>query len=173
MRADAGISIRRVKYSRPLRRWTLEYLGKTVDQLRQIRDFLQQQRLGTLEFTWIHPTAVDAVSVFPTTPVTVQWRHGLFTGQWVAIYGSPNAGVNNAAWQVTYIDPITVTLQGSTASGVAGVGDAVVYVPRARAIMQEEGTFPSPAILIGPEQVAYGTRRTGMYNFSVVLEELY
>lgn len=171
--SDSGVSIRRVKHSRPCRRWTMEYLGKTVDEMRQIRDFLMQQRLGTFEFSWFHPTAIDRALFQPTTPVTVQWRHGLFTNAWIIVNNSPNAGLNSAAWQVTRIDAAQVTLNGSTAAGVAGVGDVIVYVPRARAVMQEEGTFPSPAILIGPEQVPSTGRRTGYYNFTVVLEELY
>jgi hypothetical protein len=171
--ADDGFSIRRAKHSRPRRRWTMEYLGRSVDEMRQVRDFLQQQRLGTFEFAWYHPTALDAALISPTTPVTLVWRHGLSTGQAVQVTNSPNPGINNAAFFITRIDAITVTLNGSVAAGISGVCDIRLFVPHARAVMTQNDTFPSPAILIGPEQVLFSTRRTGYYNFSVQIEELF
>src|SRR6476646_2305018 len=164
--SDQGYQIRRARTSRPRRRWTLGYLGKSVDDMRQIRDFLQQSRLGALEFAWAHPTAVDKVTVAATTPVTVQWRHGLFTGQWVFIANSPNPSINDQAFQITRFNEITITLNGTTAAGVNGLADAIVYVPHAVGIFRDD-TFESPSTLIGPEQILYTGRRTGFYSWSV------
>jgi phage-related protein len=170
--SDQGYQIRRARTSRPRRRWTLDYLGKTVDEMRQIRDFLQQSRLGALEFAWAHPTAIDKVTVAATTPVTVQWRHGLYTGMWIFIFNSPNPSINNQAFQITRFNEITITLNGTSAAGINGTADALVYVPHAVGIFRED-TFESPATLIGPEQVLYTDRRTGYYSFSVTIEEIF
>lgn len=171
-RVDQGYEVRRAKYSRPRRRWSLEYLGKTTDEMRQIRDFLQQHRLGALDFTWQHPTAFDTALFVPATPQSVFWRHALFTGQWIVVYSSPNPTLVGGAFQVTYIDPITVTLNGTVASGDAGVGEVGVVVPHAVGRFQE-GTMASPTTLIGPEQVPYGARRSGYFSFSVQIEETF
>jgi len=170
---DQGYEVRRARTSHPRRRWTLSYLGKTVDEMRIIRDFLQQQRLGVLDFAWAHPTAIDHVTIVPTTPVTAQnWRHGLFTGMWVGIRGSPNPGINEQYWSVIWVDDTQVRLNGTTAAGIAGGADAWVFVPHAVGIFQDD-TMASPETLIGPEQIPYTGRRGGFYNFSVVLEELF
>lgn len=171
-RTDAGYEVRRAQTSRPRRRWTLEFLGKTTDEMRQIRDFLQQMRLGALDFGWFHPTQRDPVLYIPSTPCILAWRHALFSGQWVFVRDSPHPGLNEHIWQVTYFDPITVTLNGTGAAGISGVGWVYLYVPHAVGIFQED-TFPSPATLIGPEQVAYGTQRSGYFNFTVTIEEVF
>ena len=170
--SDQGYQIRRARTSRPRRRWTMDYLGKNVDELRQIRDFFLQVRLGALEFAWGHPTAVDPVLVSPTTPVTVQWRHGLYTGMWIFIANGPNPSINNQAFQITRFNEITVTLNGTSAAGIQGLADAVVYVPHAVGIFRDD-TFESPATLIGPEQILFTNRRMGYYNFSVEIMELF
>lgn len=171
--ADAGYQQRRTRHSRPLRQWTLDFLGKTTDEMRQIRDFVQQQRVGVTEFGWFHPTAIDYVTVSPTTPVTVQWRHGLFTGQSVVMRSTPNTSINEAAWVITRIDEITVTLNGSVAGGVTGVGQVFLYVPRAVVVATQEGSFASPTKLIGPEQIPYGTQRGGIFSFTVTIREVF
>lgn len=169
---DQGYEVRRAEHSRPRRRWTLSYLGKTVDEMRLIRDFLQQQRLGALDFVWQHPTATDRALFDPTTPVTVRWRHGLFTGMWVAVGDTPNPGINNQAWQITRIDELTVTLTGTVAAGIAGNGDVRVWVPHAVGLFQSD-TMESPETVIGPEQVPWVQRRSGVFSFSVTIEETF
>lgn len=169
---DQGYSVRRAKHSRPRRRWVLSYLGKTVDEMRQIRDFLQQQRLGALDFAWHHPTALDKVLVIPATPMIVSWRHGLFSGTWIGMRNSPHPGLNEHVWQVTYFDPVTVTLNGTSEAGIAGTADVWVVVPHAVGIFQND-TYESPDVLMGPEQVAWPGRRQGVYNFRVTIEELF
>lgn len=171
-RVDQGYEVRRAKHSRRRRRWTLEYLGKSTDEMRQIRDFLQAQRLGALDFAWHHPTALDKVTVIPTVPASVLWRHGLVTGDWCGIRNSPNPTLNEKVWQVTRIDSATLILNGSMAAGVAGPGDAWIMVPHAVGIFQE-GVMASPTTLIGPEQVAYVDRRSGFFSFSVQIEETF
>src|SRR5262245_41978008 len=88
MGVESGYSIRRARWSRPRRRYRLEYLGQSVAYVRLIRDFFQRQRLGVLDFMWFHPTAVDVAQVLATTPVQLQYQHGLVTGQWVGVSNS-------------------------------------------------------------------------------------
>ena len=75
--ADMGYEVRRARHSRPRYRYTLEWLGKVTGDMRYIRDFLMQQRLGTLAFRWFHNTAKETgVLVHPTTPVTLSLPGG-------------------------------------------------------------------------------------------------
>lgn len=170
---DQGYEVRRAKWSRPRRRWTLEYLGKSTDELRMIRDFLLQQRLGTLDFAWRHPTAIDPAVIDPGPPVTANWRHGLFTGMWILVGLSPVPGVNNTAWQIDRVNEVAVVLRGAVPSGIQGPGIVQTYVPHARAVMSQDDTFASPTTLIGPEQIGQGARRSGYFSFAVQIEELF
>src|SRR5262245_29502439 len=173
-RPDQGYSIRRARWSRPRRRYRLEYLGQPVAYVRLIRDFFQRQRLGVLDFMWFHPTAVDVAQVQPTTPVQLLYQHGLVTGQWVGVSNSPNPGINGGTFPVTWLTDSSVALQGTTAAGIAGTATVVVYLPHARGSFQED-TWQAPATLIGPDQVPHAPsgRRSGFYNFTVLIEELF
>src|SRR5205809_4863741 len=95
--SDQGYSIRRAKRSRPLRRYTLDYLGRTTQEMRQFRDFFYFTRFGVFEFEFYHPTAFDTTpTILNTTPVIVSnYIHGLYTGQWVYIQISANVSLNN------------------------------------------------------------------------------
>src|SRR5262245_42961627 len=160
--SDSGYAFRRAKHSRPRRRYTLEYLGLTVAYVRVLRDFFQRQRLGVTSFAWAHPTAVDVATVQPTTPVTLQYQHGLFTGAWVGVSNSPNTSINGGFFAVTWQTDSSLLLQGTTGSGIAGTGTVVVYLPHAVGRFQED-TWQTPATLIGPDQVPHAPtgRRTG------------
>lgn len=170
---DQGIQIRRAKHSRPRRRYTLEYLGKTTAEMRQIRDFLMTCRLGTLPFQWYHPTASDRVTVDDTqTPVLVYYQHGLVTGQMIGlINGPPHL---NAFWQVTRLNDTTIALNGSIAGGPPAQADALVYLPTAVGVFASD-TLESPEKLIGPEQwypLGY-QNRVGYFSFVVAIEEIF
>jgi hypothetical protein len=169
---DQGYAIRRVRWSRPRRRWTLSYLALPTGDLRFLRNFLYGVRLGALDFDWIHPTAIDYGTFQPTTPVRVLLTHGLYSGQWVVVTNTPNPGINGNFFSITTESVNSFFLNGTTAAGIEGVGNVQVYVPHATAVMQEEG-WPSPATLIGPEQVGYtpAPSRTGYYSATVTLEE--
>jgi len=170
--SDQGYSVRRARTSRPRRRWTLEYLGVNTANMRVIRDFLQFTRNGVFTFDWYHPTAIEVATFQVTTPVQVLLLHGLVTGMWVGVSNTPNATINGGIFQITRTSNANFTLNGSSAAGVQGIGNVVVYVPQAIAVMNEN-TFPSPATLIGPEQIDYAPqgKRTGYYNFTVTIEE--
>src|SRR5262245_61824314 len=172
--SDQGYQFRRAKHSRPRRRYSLEYLGLTVPYVRVLRDFFQRQRLGVTSFAWAHPTAVDVAQCQPTTPVQLLYQHGLFTGAWVGISNSPNAGINGGFFPVTWLTDSSLSLNGTTAAGIAGTATVVVYLPRAVGRFQED-TWPSPATLIGPDQVPHAPtgRRTGNYNVLVTIEEIF
>jgi hypothetical protein len=172
---DSGVVIRRPKHSRPRRRFTLEYLGKNVAELRTVRDFLQACRLGALPFEWLHPTAGDLVNIDDTTtPVIVYYTHGLVTGQYIYMQGGPThlTGV----WQVTKLNGNALALNGSIAGGPVAQGYAYVYLPNAVGVFASD-TWDSPTTLIGPEQWypqgGYGINRVGVYNFNVVIEEIF
>jgi hypothetical protein len=171
--SDAGYTIRRSQWSRPRRRFTLEYLGKTTLEMRQIRDFLQTVRLGALEFTWTHPTAVDVATVINSTPVRIFYQHGLVTGQWIKMTGNPNPSIEGIPLQVTRLDSTQLALNGTSAGGT-GTGQVVVYLPHAVGSFSE-GTWASPVTLIGPEQLlaTVPARRSGYFNFSVTIEETF
>jgi hypothetical protein len=172
--SDYGYEVRRPRSSRARFRYTLEYLGKSVEEVRIIRDFCQRHRLGALDFPWIHPTAVDVVEVRPTTPVELVYVHGLVTGQWVFVTNSPNPSINGGFWQVTLFAYNGIRLNNSVAQGILGVGQVQVYLPHAVARFQSE-TWAQPATLIGPDQLPYtpGGQRTGYYNFQVQVEEVF
>ena len=168
--ADQGYEVRRSRHSRPRFRYTMEYLGKRTDEMRVLRNFLMQQRLGTLSFRWFHPTALDAaVTVHPTSPIflTYLYQHGLFSGMWVHLLlpVGPSPAIENA-WQVTVHTPQVVSLNNSTSLGSGSVSSRV-FLPRAVARFSED-TWASPVKLIGPE-----ADNKGFFNLSVVVEEIF
>jgi hypothetical protein len=171
---DQGIAIRRAKHSRPLRRYTLEYQGKTVTEMRTVRDFMQYCRLSALPFQWTHPTASDLATVDDQqTPVVLYYPHGLVTGQWVGIVGGP-AHINGF-WQVTRLHQGAVTLNGSVAGGPVSQCHVVVFLPNAVGVFAND-TMESPEKIIGPEQwYPQGIReqRVGYFSFSVLIEEIF
>jgi len=171
---DQGYQFRRAKHSRPRLRYTLEYLGLDVTNLRILRDFFQAQRLGVTSFTWVHPTAVDVAQVAATTPVSLTYLHGLWTGAWVVVSNSPNPGINGGSFQITRTAYNQYTLNGTTAAGIAGTATVQVYLPRAVGIFRED-VWPQPAPLIGPDQTAHAPsgRRSGRYNTMVTIEEIF
>jgi len=142
--------------------------------MRLLRHYINYFRGGALEFDWIHPTAVDVANVAVTTPVQLQWLHGLYDGQWVYTASSPNAGINDRSWQVTVLSANTVSLRGSTASGPIGAAMVWTYVPHMKVALSDD-TLASPATLMGPEQLAAPnfSLRGGNFNLAVTLEELF
>ena len=167
---DMGYEVRRARHSRPRYRYTLEWLGKVTGDMRYIRDFLMQQRLGTLAFRWFHNTAKETgVLVHPTTPVTLSFPagHGLYHGMWLVISDPVGvaAGIQGG-WQIHYVDWLTVLLNGSTNQG-NGTCSTQVFLPRAVARFSED-TWPSPVKLIGPEEMF-----RGYFSWSVVIEEVF
>jgi hypothetical protein len=168
---DYGYSVRRPRTSRPRRRWTLDYLGQSTATMRTIRRFLIFTRNGVTEFSWFHPTAIEVAQFSPTTPVSVSWSHGLATGMWVGVSNTPNPGINGGVFPITVTSDSSLTLDGSTAAGITGVGNIIIYVPRAIAIMPDN-TFPSPTTIIGPERIPIAPEISrGFYSFSVTIEE--
>lgn len=171
--ADAGITIRRAKHSRPRRRFSLDYLGKTTTEMRMVRDFLQEQRLGALSFQWAHPTALDFVNVDgTTTPVAIIYEHGLVTGQWVGLVNGPPS--LQALWQVTRINRQVLVLNGSVATGTVATAFAFVYLPTAVGVFSGD-VMASPEKILGPEQwyPVGAQNRIGYFNFQVFIEEIF
>jgi len=170
---DQGYKVRRPKWSRPRRRWTLEYLGLDTLHMRILRDMLLRHRLGALEVSWTHPTALDVAVMQPTTPVRLLYVHGLWTGMWVGISNGPNPSLNGGFFQVTWDTNGSLYLNNTTAQGVQGNCTVVIYVPHVLVVPGQEESMPGPATLIGPEQLAYapGGLRSGYFNWSVQLEE--
>lgn len=167
--SDGGYQTRRALASRPRQRYTLEYLGKNTQELRYLRDFLLFHRLGVTPFQYLHSTAHNTVPVTNTTPVWLQYQHGLITGSWVNIGGGIPALVGQ--WQVTRVDSLNVILNGSTA---AGPGNVIVsnWLPYAVARFNEN-TWESPAKLLGPERLSIDGQRPGYFSWSVVVEEVF
>lgn len=172
--SDAGYSVRRSKASRPRRRWTLDYLGRTSEEVRTFRDFFQRKRLSAFDLSFIHPTAVDVVTVRNTTPVQVIGAHGMVAGQWVFMTATPNSSLNGGFFQVTPFAYNGLSLTGTTGAGIEGVGLMQVYVPHAIGVFRED-TWALPTTLVGPDQLAYapGGFRAGYYSFSVTIEEIF
>jgi hypothetical protein len=167
---DSGIETRRALHSRPLRRYTLEYLGKNTQEMRVIRDFLQACRFGAAEtIQWAHASAFDTVPFSNTTPIILTYYHGLVTGQWVNI-GSP-AGLAGA-WRITRLNSTEIALQGTSSGG--GTGQCTVQQYLAHAVARfSDDTMPEPTKLIGPEGILITGNSTGFFNFSVSLEEVF
>jgi phage-related protein len=170
--SDSGYEVRRAITSRPRRRYTLEYLGMTTGEMRQIRDFLQLHRNGVMPFEWRHPVAWDQVTFLNTTPVILTFDHGLVTGQYVVIGQAPLAGI----WAVTRLNSTQIALNGSAASGTSTVS-VYAYLPTAVSRMPDS-TWEAPAKIIGPESIGgalggpFGGR-TGYFSFSVSVEEVF
>jgi hypothetical protein len=165
---DSAYEYRRAKHSRPRRRYTLDYLGKTTHEMRLIRDYIGTLRGGTLPTSWWHPTAPETVGFSPTTPIVLQFytAHGLVTNQMLGVFESPLTNAVNGFWTITRITPYAVSLNNSTSVG-SGTGVVRVYLPRAIAIFSED-TMPSPQKLIGPEAGS-----EGWWNFTITLEEVF
>ena len=138
--------------------------------MRYIRDFLMQQRLGVEAFRWFHPTAEETgVIVSPTTPVTLTFPagHGLYHGMWVYLTAPVGVAADiEGGWQIHYVDWATVLLMSSTSRG-SGTCTTRMFLPRAVARFSED-TWPSPVKLIGPEQMYQG-----YWNVSVQIEEIF
>lgn len=167
---DQGYELRRSKHRRVRRRYRLEYLDLNTANMRLIRDFLQQQRLGVQPFEWIHVTAYDTVTYLNTTAVFCSLPHQYVTGQWVYVSNSIPHTALNGIWQLTRVSNVAFYLNGSTAGG-AGSCQMNAYLPQAVARFADD-TMESPATLIGPESVDYNFVRRGRFNLSVLIEEL-
>jgi hypothetical protein len=167
--SDSGYEVRRPMHSRGRRRFTLEYLGVNTANMHVIRDFLQAQRLGALDFEWLHSTAYDLVQYTNTTPVVCALQHTFQSGQWIWVNSStPNTSLNGF-WPVERIDPTSFRLVGSSAGG-AGSCHVVTYLPHAVGRFAD-GIAESPTKLLGPETV--NLDRLSWWSFSVVLEEIF
>jgi hypothetical protein len=165
---DSGIETRRALHSRPRRRFTMNYLGKSVEEMRTIRDFLQSCRFGAGDvFQWAHPTAYQVVTANNTTPITLTFPHEYVTGQWINIGNTGIAGV----YRITRVNSTQIALDGTNAQGTL---DLVImtYLPYAVARFSED-TMPAPETIIGPDQIASAGRRSGFYSFSVTVEEVF
>jgi hypothetical protein len=171
---DSGYETRRARHSRPRRRYTLDYNGMSVADMRLVTDFLQSVRFGTGEtIQWFHPTAVETVPASNTTPIWLTFRHSMLTGQYIQIIAGPLAG----AWRVTRVAQSAIALDGSTAIGPTTVS-LVVYLPNAIARLADD-VWESPTKLggtdrLGPEQpgAPYGVI-PGRFSFNVLLEEVF
>lgn len=153
-------------HSRPRRRYQLDYLGMTTENVRFVRDFLISHRLGVTMFEWIHPTAFDTVPVSNTTPVVLTYFHEYQTGQWVVVSGAtPNTSIIGV-WPVQRLAANAISLTGTVAGG-ASTCDVRTYLPRARGFFPE-GEWPGPAKLMGPESI---NSARGRFSFSVIVEE--
>jgi hypothetical protein len=168
--ADSGYEVRRALASRPRRRYTVEYLGQTTHLMRYIRDFLMDHRNGVLPFQWRHSTGLNSVPCTNTTPVWLQFMHGLVTGQWIDISGGAAPSLLGQ-WQVTRIDSINISLNGSVAAGATTVLVSH-YLPFAVARFNEN-TWESPTKLIGPEQLDIDGRRMGYFSYTLQIEEIF
>ena len=167
--SDSGYETRRARHSRPRRRFTLEYLGKTTAEMRVISDFLMAHRFGSGQtFEWVHITAFDIVPALNTTPIILNYQHGLVTGMYINI-GTP--AFLAQPWRITRLNPTMIALDGTVASGATNVS-VYTYLPYAVARMSED-TWESAVKLIGPEQLGTAGGRTGFFNFSVSIEEVF
>lgn len=167
---DQGYQVRRVLHSRPRFRYTVEWLGKRTDEMRVLRDFLLQQRLGTLTFSWYHPTGWESNCIVSnTTPIWLGYPtpHGLFTGMSVLLRNPVGpVGLHSAFATVTRVDATQLILNGTTAAG-SGFIEATVLFQRAVARFTDN-TWQGPVKLIGPES---GTQ--GFWNISLQIEEVF
>lgn len=163
---DGGYELRRSKHSRPRRRYTLDYLGKPAENLHYLRDFIAEVRLGVTPFAFIHPTALDVVTITNTTPVILTYFHGLNTGQMVWVSASTNTSLVALGWVVTRISNSQLSLNGSTAGG-AGTATVQVYLPQAVLTFADD-TWTSPTKLIGPERVG-----AGAFSWQLTIEEIF
>lgn len=163
---DSSTPIRRAKHSRPRRRYQIEWLGRTTVEMRTIRGFLVQQRLGALSFEWLHLLSLESATYASTTPIIVTLPHMYLTGQWVGLNYATNAALN-LLWQVTRISATQFSLNGSTASG-AGTAYVFAYLPQVYALFADD-TFDAPVQLIGPDSADATYRQ---WNWSIQIEEL-
>lgn len=167
---DSSAEIRRSRYSRPRRQYTIEYLGKSTHEMRIIRDFLAAQRFGTLPFQFWHSTALEPVTFAASTPIVLHYtmNHGLLTGQMVGVFESPSGNAANGFWTITSGGTGTILLNGSSSVG-AGPGAVRVYLPRAVARFSDD-TYPSPArVNYGGGEGQAGTEQR--WSWSVTIEE--
>jgi hypothetical protein len=174
--SDSGYQSRRVKHSRPRRRYTLDYDGKSAGDLRTIADFLQQVRFGAGQtFEWLHPTAVETnVPGSNTSPIWLTFPHALVTGQWVYMLTPTNL---QGPHRITRVSAQAIALDGTVAQGDIQTSLGL-YMPYAVARMADD-TWESPTKIVGTDRVgpdrpgsALGAV-AGYFSFSVVVEEVF
>ena len=164
---DAGYEVRRSRVSRPRRLYTLDWLGRSTEELRAIRAFVLEVRGGALTFSWTHNTAVDPVHLDATTPVIANFQtaHGLFSKQWLYLETpQPGLPLVPGFYQYDVLSPTQVTLLGTVSIG-AGNCLARVHLPTASLVLAED-TWDGGTKLIGPEQTG-----AGRFHMSLTLKE--
>lgn len=172
--SDSGYETRRALHSRPRRRWTMEYNGLSVTDMRFITDFLQSVRFGAGEtIQWFHPTAIEIAPASNTTPIWLTFQHSMLTGQYIQILSGPLVG----PWRITRVARHAIALDGTGAIGPLTVS-LVVYVPNAVARLADD-TWESPTKLEGTDRIGadipgapYGAL-AGRFSFNVILEEVF
>jgi hypothetical protein len=168
MMTDFGYSIRRARYPRPRRFYTLTYLGLTTLELRFFQHFFVIHRLRTTAFSWYPHLVYDTGTVLNTTPIRINVQHPYVGGQWVVI-GESTVPNLNGFYQVTTPDGDFLLLNNTTARGV-GTCHVGPFLPNAILRTSEDGELPAPEKLMGPESI--DTSR-GRFSMIVGVEEIF
>lgn len=167
--SDAGYEVRRSRTSRPRRQYTMTYIAKHSGELHTIVDFVQQHRNGAVDFSWIHPTAQDLVTLHDITPVWLSYTtpHGLHTGASLVIFNTePASALEGNAYVVTRQNALQVSLNGTTAPGGGDRSAAVALYLVHTSFTFPEDVWPEPTPIIGHEQ---GT--LGRWSLTVTVRE--
>jgi hypothetical protein len=173
--SDFGYRVVRTRYPRPLRRFQLEYLGITTQEMRVLREFLIRHRLSVTPFAYNPYLVYDRALIANTTPIiltmvdsqSIMQTHEFVTGQWVLLWNSTVPGLDGTGHRVTVPNANQLILDGTVAQGT-GFTDVRIYLPRATGVF-EDGVMPSPAKLLGPEST-YTER--AKFSMTVQIQEL-
>lgn len=162
---DQGYEHRRSRYSRGMRRFTLEYLLASND-LHTIIDFFERQtRGGALAFDWDYPYTHSIVSISNATPnvVTTQYNHGFQTNDQVTITGTAS---HNNTYTITRSSATAFTLTGTAGGSSEVVGNVAMHFPYMVVIAAE--ALPAPQYREG-----FGALRNddGVFSWSLTIEE--
>jgi hypothetical protein len=165
MRADAGHSIRRSRYTRSWRRYRLEWIGITTQAKNYLQDHVERVLRGRANtFSWVHPYAQTITNILLGTPVHVQtvlgW-HGVQTNDTVVIANVLGTPINGT-WTVTWQSAGQVSLNGSsTTTGWIGGGTMALQLDNVMLDLADD-MWPSPERLIGRDQ-----DNLGVYNLAL------
>ena len=168
MQVDQGYDIRRSRFSRRRRQFTMVYRNQASD-IHAIMDFIERETRGqALAFDWTYPYPHTITNIANGAPnvVTTSHRHGYQTGDQAVI---TNTASHNGTYTIAYINQTQFSLDGTSGGASESIGNVAFHLPRAMFLFQN-GTVPLPQLVhdFGPLR-----DNDGLFNWSIQIQETF